>query len=323
VAARKVSRRGRSAAAEPQLSEPGHRSTPLDDFGRIVRYRSQDGLSLAARVFAAPGSDRTPLLCLPGLSRNSRDFIALGRYLSAHPSEARTVVALDYRGRGLSDSDRNWRNYKPLVEAQDTLTACVVLGIEQAILVGTSRGGIITMLIGALRPALLGGVVLNDIGPIVEGTGLARIKNYLTARRLARSWDEAIAMLRHVNEGQFPGLAPEDWRYLAEAYFAETPGGLVPQFDPNLVRAIEDADFSERIPPLWPQFHALRRVPVLAIRGEFSDILSQRTLGLMAESHPQFEQLTVRGQGHAPLLRDHETMARIAAFANRCGISDA
>ena len=317
MAARRGSRRGRSVATGPELSAPDESVRPANS-GNIVRYRSQDGLSLAARVFTAAGSERLPVLCLPGLSRNSRDFIALGRYLSEHESEPRTVVALDYRGRGLSDSDRNWRNYKPIVEAQDTLAACVVLGIERAILLGTSRGGIIAMLIGALRPTLLAGAALNDIGPIVEGTGLARIKNYLTARRLARSWDEAIAMLRHVNEGQFPGLAPEDWRYLAEAYFAETPGGLAPQFDPNLVRAIEEADFSERIPPLWPQFHALRRVPVLAIRGEFSDILSPRTLALMADSHPQFEQLTVRGQSHAPLLRDEATLGRLSAFARRC-----
>jgi pimeloyl-ACP methyl ester carboxylesterase len=292
--------------------------------GQITRLRSQDGLSLAVRIFPAAASDRLPLLCLPGLSRNSRDFMRCGRYFSQHPSEARTVIAVDYRGRGLSDSDSNWRNYKPLVEAQDVLAATVVLGIDRAVVVGTSRGGIIAMLLGALRPALLAGVVLNDIGPVVEGTGLARIKNHLSARKaVVGTWDEAVALVRATSEGQFPALSDADWQAFAEAHFAETSAGLSPQFDSNLVKTIGDVDFTEKIPPLWPQFMSLARVPVLAIRGELSDILSERTLKEMGQRHPRFESLTVPGQGHAPLLRDQETLERMRAFVERCEISQA
>lgn len=286
--------------------------------GQVQRFRSQDGLLLAARVFRA-ASTRTPLLCLCGLSRNSRDFTRLGRHFSQHPSEPRTVVALDYRGRGLSDSDPNWRNYKPVVEAQDVLAAVAVLGVERAIVVGTSRGGIIAMLLGALRPGLLAGVVLNDIGPVIEGTGLARIKNYLSARRRPfHSWSQVIAMLRETAEGTFPALSDDDWRAFADAHFAETRSGIAPQFDPKLVKTIDDVDFTEKIPPLWPQFLSLSRVPMLAIRGGHSDILSKKTLEEMGERHPDFESLTVPGQGHAPLLRDAETLQRIAAFVEYC-----
>ena len=309
---------GRAAAAAGGRPRP--LATPLDHnvTGRIARFRSQDGITLAARIFDAPPSDRLPLLCLPGLSRNSRDFIALGRHFSGHPAEPRRVVAVDYRGRGLSDPDPHWRNYRPDMEANDVLAAMAVLGIEEGIFIGTSRGGLIAMLLGALRPGLMAGVVLNDIGPVLEGTGLARIKRNLDALHPASGWNEAIAALRHGIGPQFPALSMEDWRATAEAYFAQTAKGLVPQFDRNLLRAIADLDFSDRIPVLWPQFMSLARVPLLAIRGEFSDVLSADTLAEMAERHPDFEEMTVRGQGHAPLLRDMPSLNRILAFARRC-----
>jgi pimeloyl-ACP methyl ester carboxylesterase len=288
------------------------------DQGRIVRFRSQDGLNLAARIFDAAPGERLPLLCLPGLSRNSRDFIRLGQHVSQHPDQPRKVVALDYRGRGLSDADLNWRNYTPVVEAQDVMAAATALGVERAVVVGASRGGIIAMLLGALRPTLLAGVVLIDIGPVVEATGLARIKTYLANRPVVRSWEEAEALARQVAEKQFPTLAAEEWRAYVEAWFVETPRGLVPQFDPQLLRTLEGIDFAEKIPALWPQFMSLARVPVLAIRGELSDILSERTLAEMAERHPDFEHLTVPDQGHSPLLRDEPALERIRAFASRC-----
>jgi pimeloyl-ACP methyl ester carboxylesterase len=275
------------------------------------------------RVFPAPPSHRLPLLCLPGLSRNSRDFLKLGAFFSAHPSEPRRAVAVDYRGRGLSDSDPDWRRYTPLVEAQDVMTAAAVLGIERAIVVGTSRGGIIAMLLGALRPALLAGIVLNDIGPVIDGTGLARIKRYLTANPRFPDLDEAVAAIRAAAEQHFPALGEEDWRAFTAAYFVETPKGWMPQFDRNVLKTDQTLNLSEPVPALWPQFTGLGRVPALAIRGEHSDILSTRTLAAMAERHPQFEQLTVRGQGHAPLLRDLATLERLRAFAKRCEIPEA
>ena len=288
--------------------------------GRLTYYRSEDGLRLAARIFDAPEAGALPVLCLPGLSRNSRDFIALGEYLSSGEAEPpRRVIAVDYRGRGHSDADSDWRNYTPAVEALDVLAAADALGLGEVVVVGTSRGGIISMLIGALRPALLAGVVLNDIGPVIEADGLARIKAYLADWRPVATWDEAVAALRRNAAGQFPALRDEDWRAYAEAYLAPTSNGmLAPQFDGNLNRAIAGMGGPDPIPELWPQFESLAAVPVLAIRGEFSDILSPSTLGAMSKRLPRLEQLVVPGQGHAPLLRDPPTLERIADFARRC-----
>lgn len=313
MAARKGSARATSGAANGATEAQADSGS-----GRVIRIRAQDGLSLALRIFDAPSSDRMPLLCLPGLSRNSRDFIGLGQFFSAHPTEARRVIAVDYRGRGLSDPDPNWRNYKPIAEAHDVLSAATALGLERAILIGTSRGGIISMLLGSLRPGMIAGVVLNDVGPVLEGTGLARIKSYLSARRVVASWEEATALVRSLSEAQFPKLSDADWHSLTTAYFAETPAGLVPQFDPNLRKTVVDIDVTEKIPKLWPHFMSLARVPILAIRGEHSDILSPRTVAEMAKRHPGLEQMTVPAQGHTPLLRDRPTLERIFAFAARC-----
>jgi pimeloyl-ACP methyl ester carboxylesterase len=307
------------AVAESLMPNVQSPAAPGGSDGRVVKFRSQDGLALAARFFDSAEATRLPLLCLPGLSRNSRDFIALGRFFSTHPTEPRQVVALDYRGRGFSESDPDWRNYKPLVEAQDVLAASAAFGIESAVVVGTSRGGILAMLLGAIRPTLIAGAVLNDIGPVIEGRGLARIKGYLSVKvRAAETWNEALAAVRSSGEAQFPGLPESEWRALTEAYYGERGRGFAPLYDPNLRKAVVDIDLTERIPVLWPQFMSLARVPVLAIRGALSDILSQKTLDQMAERHSRLEALTVERQGHAPLLRDIPTLERIRAFAERC-----
>ena len=286
--------------------------------GRIVHIAAQDDLRLAARLFGRHHPGRLPVLCLAGLSRNSCDFIRLGQYLAERPGDARLVAALDVRGRGLSEADRRWQSYTPLVETQDAMTAATALGIEKAVIVGTSRGGIIAMIVGALRPGLIGGVVLNDIGPVIEGTGLARIKKYLSNRRLPRSWEEAVAAVKRINRAHFPALDEADWRAMAEATFAEENGALRPRFDPNLLKMVDGIDLETALPVLWNQFDSLAGVPVLSIRGEHSDILKAETVDAMEARHPHFERLTVPGQGHAPLLRDAPTLERIAAFCRRC-----
>jgi pimeloyl-ACP methyl ester carboxylesterase len=286
--------------------------------GRIVRIAAQDDLKLAARLFGRRHPRRLPMLCLAGLSRNSRDFIRLGQYLAERPDNPRLVAAVDVRGRGLSAADRRWHNYTPLVEAQDAMTAAAALGIEKAVIVGTSRGGILAMVIGLLRPGLIGGVVLNDIGPVIEGTGLARIKKYLSNRRQPRDWEEAVGVVKRIQAAQFPALDETDWRAMAEATFVEDNGVIKPRFDPNLLKMVDGIDLETALPVLWNQFDGLLSVPVMSIRGEHSDILRPETVDAMEDRHPHFERLTVPGQGHAPLLRDFPTLERIAAFARRC-----
>jgi pimeloyl-ACP methyl ester carboxylesterase len=140
----------------------------------------------------------------------------------------------------------------------------------------------------------------------------------LSAQSRRPVWDEAIAQLRRVHGPYFPALAEQDWQAFAEAIYVETPGGLRPDFDPQLTKSLEGMDFTNKIPALWHQFAGLGRVPVLAIRGELSDLLSPDTFAEMASRHPSLESLTVHGQGHAPLLRDAATLERILGFARRC-----
>jgi len=286
--------------------------------GRVIRFSAQDGLILAARVFGVHQPQRLPILCLPGLSRNSRDFVALGRFFCEDAGQPRQVFALDYRGRGRSDHDRDWHNYTHLTEAHDVMAAVAALGIAEAVLVGTSRGGLIAMILGALRPGLMAGVVLNDIGPVIEGIGLARIKRYLTGNGAVSSWEAAQETVHRINSAHFPALGDDDWQAFTRAIFVEANGEIRPDFDPKLVNTVRNIDFETSIPVLWPQFDSLGGMPVLSIRGENSDILSADTVSEMAARHHHFEQVTVPGQGHAPLLRDTMSLERIKAFALRC-----
>jgi pimeloyl-ACP methyl ester carboxylesterase len=275
---------------------------------------SSDGLQLHARLYGHPVTDRLPVLCLPGLSRNAGDFDMVARSLAAE----RQVVALDYRGRGLSDRDPNWQNYALPVELGDLLAVSTVLGIERAVFLGTSRGGILTMLTTAARPTLIAGAILNDIGPVIDGAGLARIKSYLGRLPGPANWGEAVALLKSISQSRFPALTDEDWRGQAGSIWMERDGKLEAAFDPALAKTLEAVNFDQPLPTLWPQFDGLGGVPVMVIRGANSDILSEGTVAAMAARRPDLDILTVPGQGHAPLLTDPTSISRIQAFVRRC-----
>ena len=289
-----------------------------DSRGTVVHFTAQDGLTLAARLFGDHHPGRLPILCLAGLSRNSKDFIGLGAFFAQRGQPTRQIVAVDYRGRGHSDSDPDWTRYSPLVEARDVLAAAEALGVHKAVLVGTSRGGIIAMILGALRPGLMAGIVLNDVGPVIEGTGLARIKKYLAAASAPKSFDDAVERLKRAAGPQFTALNDSDWVAMADGIYSEDGQKLKLDFDPALINSVKAIDLENAIPTLWPQFDSLRGHPVLSIRGANSDVLSRETVREMMERHPNLETVTVPGQGHAPLLRDDATLSRIAAFALRC-----
>ncbi|WP_273513721.1 alpha/beta fold hydrolase [Phreatobacter oligotrophus] len=275
---------------------------------------SSDGLKLHARLYGQPVSGRLPVLCLPGLSRNAGDFDVVARVLAAE----RQVVALDYRGRGLSDRDPNWQNYALPVELNDLLAVTTVLGLERAVFLGTSRGGLLTMLTTAARPTLIAGAILNDIGPVIDGAGLARIKSYLGRLPGPANWDEAVTLLKTISQSRFPALTDEDWRRQAGSIWMERDGRLDAAFDPALAKTLEAVNFDQPLPTLWPQFDGLGAVPVMVIRGANSDILSEGTVAAMAARRPDLDILTVPGQGHAPLLNDAPSIARIQAFVRRC-----
>lgn len=278
-----------------------------------VYFSARDGLRLHARHYPSPGSNRRPALCLPGLTRNSRDFHALATFLAdpANPS-ARPVLAVDYRGRGKSQSDPDPRNYTLAVELADVLDLMTVTGLNEAAVIGTSRGGLLAMYMAAMRPGALGAVVLNDIGPVIERDGLLRIVAYVGRVPLPQSWDEAAALVRDLNARQFPAVPDHHWDEIARQWFNEDHDRPLHGYDQRLGEALQVGESA--VPALWPQFEALKAKPTLVLRGELSDILSEATVKEMRLRHPRLEVLTVPGQGHAPLLRDRASQIAIADF---------
>jgi pimeloyl-ACP methyl ester carboxylesterase len=274
-----------------------------------VDFSARDGLRLYARHYPCANSLRRPVLCLAGLTRNSSDFHDLATALSRE----RTVYALDSRGRGRSEHDADWKNYSLLVEVNDVLDFVTARGLQSAGIVGTSRGGLIAMLMAVLRPGSVGVAVLNDIGPVIERDGLARIAGYVGRIPTPRTWNEAASLVQEMSKRHFPAVPDEHWADVARAWFMEDKrGNPAPGYDPSIAKTFSPMDAP--MPELWPQFASLTRVPLLTLRGELSDILSGQTLEEMRARHPRFTALTVPGQGHAPFLKDAPTIKAISEF---------
>jgi pimeloyl-ACP methyl ester carboxylesterase len=276
-----------------------------------------DGLRLHTRDYGAGTGRGLAVVCLAGLTRNAIDFHDLAQALAGHTTRPRRVLALDYRGRGLSDHDPDWTRYDARVEVGDVLAVLAALGVAEAVFVGTSRGGLVTMGLAAARPALVRGAVLNDIGPVIEPSGLMRIRSYVGKLPTPKDMDDAARMLRDISGARFPGLGDADWLAMAQGTFVERDGRLVTSYDTALMKPLATIDIEGGLPSHWPLFAALAGVPVLAIRGEHSDLLSRETLLAMSEAHPGLLVHVVPGQGHAPLLRDSPTIQRIISFVDQ------
>jgi len=186
--------------------------------------------------------------------------------------------------------------------------------IEAAIFIGTSRGGLHTMLLSATRPAVIAGAVLNDIGPVLESRGMARIRGYVGRLPQPRSVPDAVDLLKETMSERFNGLSEADWETYARITFADAVGRIGQRYDRNLTKPLESLDLEQPLQTLWPQFDGLRAVPLLILRGANSDLLTVETLKEMVARHPGAEVHIVEGQGHAPLLLDAETIHRICAF---------
>lgn len=279
-----------------------------------VFVRTQDGLRLHVRTHGQPVPGRLPVVCLPGLTRTARDFDPLAEALARDPAAPRLVVALDYRGRGRSDADLNPQNYNLGVELADLLTVLAALQIERAAFIGTSRGGILTMLLAATQPAMLAAAILNDIGPVIEIEGLMRIKGYVGKLPQPKTHAEGAEILRRLFGDQFPKLGDSDWLAAARLTWEEDAGRLVLTYDPALAEGLAAVDLAQPLAPLWKEFDALAGVPVMVIRGANSDLLSAATVAAMRARRPDLVALDIPDQGHPPLLRERETIARIADF---------
>lgn len=275
-----------------------------------------DGLRLHYLEYGPAQSALTPVVCLPGLARSSEDFDRLARALAA---DGRRVLALDYRGRGLSDWDADPAHYNLDVEEADILATLAAAQAPNAVFIGTSRGGIHTMRLGAKRPDLIRAAVINDIGPVVEHAGLVRIKGYVGKLPPVASMPIALAALRLAAGAQFTNVSQDEWEAFAHATFVEKNGKFELRYDPELAHALDDVKPDSGPLLFTDEWSAMAQVPVLGIRGSNSDLLSQETFERMREDHPLFEALTVEGQGHAPLLLDAPTIAAIVDFVRRRG----
>jgi len=280
-------------------------------------YTVPDGLTLHARIYGENNKGAVPVVCLAGLTRNARDFHQLALFLATDSQPIRKVVCFDYRGRGESDYDPDWKKYDVGVEAGDILAGLDALGISKAIFIGTSRGGLILHVLAAIRPDLLRAVILNDIGPVLEPAGLALIKSYLNTPSLIPTSIEAAASVQKAVHGSaFPALGDSDWMDMAYAIYRKIDGKLRPDFDPALLNGLAALDLSRPLPTLWPQFEAMASIPAMIVRGENSLLLSGETVTEMQRRHPKLEAVTVSGQGHAPFLHTAGLAERIAKFIN-------
>jgi pimeloyl-ACP methyl ester carboxylesterase len=277
-----------------------------------------DGLRLHVLAAGPRDGARLPVVCLPGLARTAEDFRELMTALAGDAQRPRRALALDSRGRGKSARDPNPANYSVPVELGDVLAMLAALGIGRAVFVGTSRGGILTMTLSAVRPAAIAGAVLNDIGPVLDMTGLMRIKGYVGKLPKPASMDEAATILRRTLGSQFPGLDAAGWQLYARRSFSETANGIEANYDPQISAATASFDPAQPPPEMWAQFDGLAQAPLMLIRGEHSDLLSMATVKEMRRRRPDLELVEVMGQGHAPLLADRITIERICGFVARC-----
>jgi len=286
---------------------------------RDVYCQSADGLKLHAKVIGPDNSTALPMLCLPGLTRTTDDFDDIARAVAADPAAPRKVVSVDYRGRGLSDYDPDPAKYAVPIELGDVLTIAASLGITRAILLGTSRGGLISMALAAAQPQLLAGVILNDIGPALEMGGLMKIKGYIANPPPRQTWDEAARGLKELFGSVFPSLTDTEWMAWARRAFREkTGGGLERTYDLKLAHTLDGLDPANPLPQVWELFDLLAGIPLMLIHGELSDLLSPQGVHDMIARRPDIDLVKVPDQGHAPLLADKPTMDRIVAFCRRC-----
>jgi pimeloyl-ACP methyl ester carboxylesterase len=277
---------------------------------RDCYFESPDGLRLYYREYPSGDSHRLPVVCLPGLTRNSRDFESLAFRIQR---AGRRVLSPDLRGRGRSQYDPNWTNYHPGTYLGDIEALQAVAGAERVVVVGTSLGGILAMLIAATRPAAIAGAVLNDVGPEIAPEGLQRISKYVGRAAPVASWEEAAAQTRATYELALPDLTDEEWLAYARRSYVEVDGQLRLAMDPMIGEAVRAAP-AGAAPDLWPVFGALAPLPALALRGEFSDILSEGTFERMGREKSDLRRVTVRRRGHVPLLDEPECVDAIDEF---------
>ena len=275
---------------------------------RDCSFLVRDGLNLHYREY--PGdSARPPILCLHGLTRNSRDFADFAeRY-----SPRFRVLALDFRGRGQSDHDPLPMRYTPLTYAGDVIELLDQLQLPGAIFVGTSLGGLVTMAMAALARDRIAASILNDVGPDVAPGGIDRILTYVGKDLRFKSWDEAADKIASNYGASFDRYTHEDWVKMAKRNCREENGEIRFDYDMAIAEPFKTTGPTPHV-DVWPMFQALGSKPLLVIRGEKSDLLTAETVGKMRKVVPDVKIATVAGVGHAPELSEPEAVAAIDQF---------
>ncbi len=278
-----------------------------------IWYHSQDGLRLYARDYLPEQNHKAKgtLLCMPGLTRNSADFAALAE----HIQDSYRVIAVDQRGRGQSDVDSDPSNYHPGTYVQDMFCLIEKLQLKECILLGTSLGGLMSLIMASLRPDLFKAVILNDVGPEVDPAGLNRIQSYVGKQKAMHSWDEAVTQAQLINQHALPDLDADAWLAFTKAIYRENKNGtLEPAYDPAIALPMVDSSDQSPGADLWPQFTLISHIPLLVIRGEFSDILSVDCVEKMRLMNKDMIFCQVPNRGHTPLLIEQSCLEAIKSF---------
>ena len=279
-----------------------------------VWYTSADGLRLYARDYAPEqkrGTMVPSILCMHGLTRNSADFEDICRVLE----DRYRLIVVDQRGRGLSDYDPDAANYNPLIYVQDMFRLLEILDLSKVVLMGTSMGGIMAMMMAAMKPALIQGLIINDIGPEVGALGLDRLKKYVGQATPVSNWDDAAKQSAEINAIAFPNASEQDWQRFAKRTYSENQNGIpVLAYDPKIAEPLNDSSNNTAAPNLWPVYDQICNKPMLLIRGELSDILEPRCVQVMRQKNTKLEVCEIPNVGHAPLLSEPAAQSAIEGF---------
>ena len=287
-----------------------------EEIARDHFWIADDGLRLHARLYGQSAGANLPVVCIPGLTRNAKDFEELAPWIA---SRGRQVVAVDLRGRAQSDRDPSARSYSPRVYARDIASLMRSIGASKALFVGTSLGGLVTMALAGDQPNLIGGAVLNDVGPKVAKAGVERIRSYAGKSSSVRTWDEAAAYTKRTNGAAFPDLADEKWAEMARRLFRDDGGTPVLDYDPAIFKPPSALAMWLAGPVMWRLFKRLGRCgPLSLIYGAITDVLDQATIRRMQLAAPALRVAAVPRVGHAPLLTESEALDAIRFWLNEC-----
>lgn len=273
-------------------------------------FQTTDGLRLYARDYPGPDANAPVLLCLHGLTRNSKDFASLAEALA---SDFRVVVP-EQRGRGLSDYAEDVSRYSLLQYVEDMQGLIVELGLQRLSVVGTSMGGLMTFALNALSPGLIARAVINDIGPEIAQAGLDRIKSYVGVAGPFEDWKEATAYLSSITAEIFPDWTDAQWSDFARQCYIEREGQIVIDYDPQIATPLATQSNDTEAETLWSLFEAMASIPSLLVRGELTDLLSPECVARMQKVHPSMEVLSVPNVGHAPMLNEPGVTEAIRRF---------